>query len=66
MTILTMWDFKKQKYQHRNVMTNISFILDVVFFRNFDVGIFLENDFWTPPPPINFVHGSYRKCLNLT
>ena len=21
---------------------------------------FLENDFWTtPPPPINFVHGSY-------
>ena len=24
-------------------------------------GIFLENDFWT-----NFVHGSYRKCLNLT
>ena len=21
-------------------------------------GIFLENDFWTPPPPINFVHGS--------
>ena len=46
MTILTMWDFKKQKYQHRNVMTNISFILDVVFFRNFDVGIFLENDFY--------------------
>ena len=32
-------------------------------------GIFLENDFWTPPqapPPINVVHGSYRKCLNLT
>ena len=20
---------------------------------------FLENDFWTPPPPINFVHGSH-------
>ena len=19
-----------------------------------------------PPPPINFVHGSYRKCLDLT
>ena len=19
-----------------------------------------------PPPPINFVHGSYRKCINLT
>ena len=32
------------------------------------MGIFLENNFWTPPPPpINFVHGSYRKCqLNLT
>ena len=29
-------------------------------------GIFLENDFWTPPPPINFVHGFDRKCLNLT
>ena len=29
-------------------------------------GIFLENDFWTPPPLINFVHGSDRKCLNLT
>ena len=29
------------------------------------VGIFLENDFWTPPP-INFVHGSDRKCLDLT
>ena len=24
------------------------------------LGNFLENDFWTtPPPPINFVHGSY-------
>ena len=21
-------------------------------------GNFLENDFWIPPPPINFVHGS--------
>ena len=30
------------------------------------LGIFLENDFWTPPPPINFVHGSDRKFLNLT
>ena len=31
--------------------------------------IYLENDFWTPqapPPRINFVHGSYRKCLNLS
>ena len=33
------------------------------------LGIFLVNDFYTPqapPPSINFVHGSYRKCLNLT
>ena len=33
------------------------------------IGIFRENDFWTPPvppPPINFVHRSDRKCLNLT
>ena len=22
------------------------------------VGNFLENEFWTPPPPINFVHAS--------
>ena len=29
-------------------------------------GNFLENYFWPPPPPINFVHGSYRKCLNFT
>ena len=31
------------------------------------MGIFLENDFWTPPcppPPNNFVHGSDWKCLN--
>ena len=28
-------------------------------------GIFLVYDFWTPPP-INFVHGSDRKCLNLS
>ena len=31
-------------------------------------GIFLENDFWTPPrappPPINFVHGSDRKLVS--
>ena len=29
-------------------------------------GIFLENDFWTPPLPINFVHEWDRKFLNLT
>ena len=32
-------------------------------------GSVLVNDFWTPPTPppaINFVHGSDRKCLNLT
>ena len=23
------------------------------------VGNFLENDFWTPPPPINFVHDHF-------
>ena len=30
-----------------------------------DLSIFLENDFRTPPLPINYVYGSYRKCLNL-
>ena len=25
-----------------------------------DCGIFLENDFWTSPPPMNFVHGSQK------
>ena len=33
-------------------------------------GIFLVYDFWnphpTPPPPINFVHGSDKNFLNLT
>ena len=29
------------------------------------LGIFLENDFLTPPPPINFVHGSYRLCYDM-
>ena len=30
-------------------------------------GIFLVYDFWTPPPPpINFVHWSDKKFLNLT
>ena len=29
-------------------------------------GNFLVYDFWTPPPPINFVHGCDRKFLNLT
>ena len=33
-------------------------------------GNFLVYDFWTPPaplpPPINFVHGSDKKCLNLS
>ena len=29
-------------------------------------GIFLENDFWTPPPPSsNFVHGSYMLDMNM-
>ena len=28
-------------------------------------GIFLMNDFWTPPPPINFVHGSYMFDMDI-
>ena len=40
-------------------------VLDtLVFYENtlsFEkmAGIFLVNDFWTPPPFINFVHGAY-------
>ena len=30
------------------------------------MGSVLVYDFWTPPPPINFVHGSDKKFLNLT
>ena len=31
------------------------------------LGIFLVYDFWTPPPPINFVHVSDKSVLtNLT
>ena len=30
------------------------------------IGNFLVFDFWTPHPPINFVHGSDKKCLNLS
>ena len=26
---------------------------------------FLENDFWTPPPPINFVHGSHKYHIDI-
>ena len=28
-------------------------------------GIFLMNDFWTPPPPINFIHGSYMFDMDI-
>ena len=34
--------------------------------NNFRIkGIFLENDFWPPPPPINFVHGSYMIDMDI-
>ena len=26
---------------------------------------FIENDFWTPPPPINFVHGSHMLHIDI-
>ena len=41
---------------------------DEKFFSSFIslFGNFLVYDFWTPPPPINFVHGCDRKFPNLT
>ena len=46
----------------RKVDFNWIFIIitdKIVFFGNF-----LGNDFWTPPPPINFVHASYNKHMD--
>ena len=37
---------------------------------NWSIGIFLENDFWDPPPPgplphVHFVHGSYMLDMDI-
>ena len=47
------------KHQRKDSLTLQVFILR-------KLGYIHMNDFWTPPPPINFVHGSDKKCLNLT
>ena len=30
--------------------------MNMSYIKNYRKGTVLENEFWTPPPPINFVH----------